>query len=214
MLLGTAQRHNRMNHKLTVLYGNDVINAVAQYKYLGTQLNNSLNITENFDSSYRKSTSRLRLLQKIRPYLTVKATQTIYQAMIVPIITYSSMINLRLTQTQRNKLASIDRRARSIIGCETTCSLEGLIMKQSCILVRKCLDGNTCINFRDYFQKMNHDKNTRNVNNCLRLPVIRTEYARRSFSFMASKYYNELPLDCRMDFDFPAFVRKVSTHFQ
>lgn len=134
--------------------------------------------------------------------------------MIVPVIAYGSLINLNLTNTQQNKLKSIDRRAQIITGCKNLCSIKGTIFKNCCMTVRKCIDGRTCENFVDYFMVMDHNQNTRNNNSSLRLPATRTEYGRRSFHFMASKNYNELPLECRKEKNFNIFIRKLDKHLK
>ena len=214
MLFGTKQKINRMKKDITIEYGNEPINKVNQYKYLGTYLDTALSLNENFTKSYKKASSRLRLLQKIRPFLTTKAAKLIYQSMIVPVITYSSLINLNLTNTQLNKLKSIDRRAFNITGCKNLPSIEGTIRKNCCKTVRKCIDGRTCENFLNYFTVIEHNQNTRNKNSSLRLPATRTEYGRRSFRFQASKFYNDLPLEYRKENDFNIFVRILNKQFK
>ena len=214
MMFGTPQKLKNITKPLCIKYRNEVVNTVTHYKYLGTELNTSLNLNEDFNLSYKKTTSRLRLLLKIRPYLTVKAAKTIYQATIVPVMTYSRMINLNLTSTQRKKLQSIDDRARKIIPSDTICSIESTIKKNCCVLVRKCIDCELCVNFNDYFVLMNHNHNTRNAKSLLRLPAIHTEYGRRSFKFMASKYYNDLPRDIVSNDNFNSFKIKICEHFK
>jgi len=199
---------------MDIVYRHELVNKVHQYKYLGTYLDTTLNLNEDFTRSYKKATSRLRLLQKIRPFLTVKAAKSIYQSMIIPVITYSSLMNLNLTSTQLNKLKSIDKRAETITGCNNLRSIRGTILKNCCTTVRKCVDGKTCDNFVDYFTVMDHNHNTRNNNSSLRLPPTRTEYGRRSFKFMASKYYNELPSECRNEDSFKNFIRKLDNHLK
>lgn len=203
-----------MKNDIEIVYRNEPVNQVNEYKYLRTYLDSTLSLKEDFTRSYKKATSRLRLLLKIRPFLTTKAAKSIYQSMIVPVITYSSLINLNLTNTQLTKLKSIDRRAQNITGCNNLCSINETIFKNCCMTVRKCLDGRTCENFVDYFTVMEHSQNTRNNSSSLRLPATRTEYGRRSFRFMASKCYNTLPLECRKENDFNVFIRKLNLHLK
>ena len=87
MLFGTHQKLNRIKSDIEIKYRNEPVNRVKQYKYLGTYLDTTLNLKEDFTRSYKKATSRLRLLQKIRPFLTLKAAKSIYLSMIVPVIT-------------------------------------------------------------------------------------------------------------------------------
>ena len=209
-MFGTPQKLKKITKPLCIKYRNEVVNTVTHYKYLGIELNTSLNPNEDFNLSYKKTTSHLRLLLKIRPYLTVKAAKSIYQAMIVPVMTNSRMINLNLINTQRKKLQSIDDCARKIIPSDAICPIESTIKKNCCVMVRKCIDCELCVNFNDYFVLMN----TRNAKSLLRLPAIRTEYGRRSFKFMASKYYNDLPRDIVSDDNFNSFKIKICEHFK
>ena len=66
------------------------------------------------------------------------------------------------------------------------------------------------LSFRDYFQLTEHSIRTRNSSNLIRLPVIKTEYARKSFSFTGAKEYNILPLEARemATTDFTTFLKK------
>ena len=50
----------------------------TSYKYLGTHLDSTLALNGDFNSKYRKLSSRLQLLSKLRPNLNVKAAKLIY----------------------------------------------------------------------------------------------------------------------------------------
>lgn len=126
MLFGTHQKLKKLTKPLCIKYRNQIVNTVTHYKYLGTELNTSLNLNEDFNLSSKKTTSRLRLLLKIRPLLTVKAAKATYQTMIVPVMTYSRMTNLNLTCTQRKRLQSIDDRAQKIVPSVNICSIENI----------------------------------------------------------------------------------------
>jgi len=54
---------------------NQKINSTTSYKYLGTLLDSYLN--ENFEKSYKKTSSRVRLLEKMRCYLTTEAADLV-----------------------------------------------------------------------------------------------------------------------------------------
>ena len=137
-------------------------------------------LSENFDSCYKKASGRLRLLQQLRPYLTTSAALRVYQSMIVPLITNSC--NLKpLTNTQIDKLGSLDRRAENIIRTKPTC-IANCINRDVCLLVKKCLlksyDSET---FNNYFTITEHA--TRNNLCLIRLPRVRLETARQAFFF-------------------------------
>ena len=84
---------------------------------------------------------------------------------------------------------------------------------RACKLVRKCLDKDVCGHFQNYFTLIEHHKETRNNNRTLRLPNFKKEYARKSFLYMGTKVYDELPLDIRQTKSKKKFVEKIKMHF-
>ena len=87
------------------------------YKYLGITIYSGLNFNSNFDISFRKTSGRLRLLTKLQPMLTPPAARTIYQTMVVPILTYASLSTLKLNITNERKLDKLHSRATRVIAC-------------------------------------------------------------------------------------------------
>ena len=83
------------------------------------------------------------------------------------------------------------------------------------VLVKKCLlkkfDLDT---FDNYFQIIEHKKNTRNNNYSVRLPRVKLELARQGFFFVGGSLYNSLPLELRQVDDIPVFKRGLKEHFK
>ena len=71
----------------------------------------------------------------------------------------------------------------------------------------------TCDSFKTYFTLENHARETRNNEYLLKLPTIRTEYARKSFYFMGAKLYNDLPLELRKIESYRDFENSITEHF-
>ena len=69
LLFGTAQRIRKCTEPLCTLHENGQINITSTYKYLGVQLDSSLNLNSDFDAKYKKASGRLQLLPKIRKHL-------------------------------------------------------------------------------------------------------------------------------------------------
>ena len=91
------------------------------------------------------------------------------------------------------RLSSLHAHAVKIVslGSSTPVDLPSVIQcnhKRACEVVRKCLVKDISSLFHDYFTVINHEKKTRNNDCLLRLPKIRTEYARKSFFFMGAKF--------------------------
>ena len=86
MLFGSSRWLKKSGNLLNVKYEGNKYNFVTQYKYLGTIIDNHLNLNESFNGSYKHASTRLRLLERLRPYLTVVVTIKVYLPMIGPII--------------------------------------------------------------------------------------------------------------------------------
>ena len=65
-----------------------------------------------------------------------------------------------------------------------------------------------------YFERLNHNNNTRNAGNTLRLPKCRLEYLKRSFYFLGAKYFNDLPLEIRKETSFSKFNILINKYFK
>ena len=147
------------------IYNGTVINNTKSYVYLGNSLDPSLILNENFYKSVKKASSRLQLLYKTRPYLTLEAALNVYKMMILPILTYSSIIKLQFTKTELTRLTLIENRAHRIIennelGNNVTIpTTVNVIKKNACVIVRNILFNKVCENFRNYFKWNNHSIN-------------------------------------------------------
>ena len=215
MILGTAKRLGKDDEAdLNVKYGDKTVTRVTTYKYLGLIIESSLNFQEHFQRSYRKASSKLGLLERIRLNLTPTARRLIYQMMILPLLTYSSVVNLNLTPTNIYLLKNLSRRAEQIINDgERVNEIENEIKKQSCKFVRKCLDGKVCSNFINYFELQNHEFNTRNNAAAIKLPKVKLSCAKKAFYFTGAKTYNDLPMNIRKEENFKAYVKMLKYHF-
>ena len=123
----------------------------------------------------------IKLLQRLRPQLTVKAAVAIYQTMLLPLFTYCSIITSQTSNTHKKKIKSFEERARKIIQPEAILpSIDEITKKKVCANVYKCLSGDTCEFFQDYFEIMRN--NTRNNGQLIRIPKIRLESTKKPFS--------------------------------
>ena len=163
--------------------------------------------------SYKRCSGRLRLLSKLRGSLTDAAALRIYQAMILPIMTYAGIVKLNYNKSQLTKMTSLDNRAKEVIGTKNLPLIWNTIKKRSISVVRKCLDKDVCENFQGYFEVNTHNLCTRNSGTLLKLPKVRLEFSRSSFFYLGAKIYNELPVAIRREADIGAFRKLVDEHF-
>ena len=63
-----------------------------------------------------------------------------------------------------------------------------------CTFVFDCLQDNVCDPFKSYFERKEHGQNTRNNNLAVKVPRMKTEFRRKSFSVTAANIYNKVPI--------------------
>ena len=207
MLFGTPRKLSECV-ELNFYYNGVKINNTTRYKYLGIEVDNHVNLNDHFESTYKKMSGLLRLLCKLRPNLTKKAAKSVYESMIVPLFLFNCVTNLIYTRSKVEKLASIRKRAYSIINNETSStendnetvelrSLNDLSKQHACILIKKCLDRSICPNFYNHFRLNLYSTKTRNQGSLLVVPKIRLESTKSSFFFMGVRVFNSLPIEIR-----------------
>ena len=173
MLFGTKKRLKQQESKIEINYQSQPINTTNNYKYLGVQLDPSLNMQEHFNSICRKASSCIPLLKKIRPFITDLATLRIYQALIVPIITYCSLTNFYHQPYRKSPILALESRVCKLTNKDIP-SVNKIFQRKICTTVFKCLNDDVP-NFEDYFELISHGKGTRNNNRILRTPKIKLE---------------------------------------
>jgi hypothetical protein len=91
--------------------------------------------------------------------------------------------------------------------------LMNLAKFQTCLLVTQCMDMNTCSNFNNYFERLQHEKNMRNNGFSLKIPKIRLESTKSAFYYNGAIQFNKLPFDVRATDSFMQFKRALKEHF-
>ena len=73
---GTSKRLSMLQREIEIKIMNQPINVTNSYKYLGVEIDHSLDLNSHFERTYKKMTTRLRLLNRIRTFLTAEAALT------------------------------------------------------------------------------------------------------------------------------------------
>ena len=184
------------------------------YKDLGVKVDPSLNLNDHFQCVYKTSSSRLRLLQRVRPNLMKTAALRIYKAFILPKIMYCSFTNYFQQNYRLNLLSSLENRASAIINTKSrvrVSSINQIHKRKICKFVRKCLDGQAA-NFVNYFTLIYHNRGTRNNKCSIRLSSINLESTRNSFFFSGAYVYNKLPKEPRSEAKFNNFINLLNKY--
>ena len=144
----------------------------------------------------------MNLSRRIRSNTDTLSAERIYRTMIMPIFTYCGQITLGWSETRRCQIRNLEQRSHRIILQNSKClncelrlsSTENFLKKKACLFVFDCLKGNVCSPFKDYFNLLIHDFNTRNSGTTIALPKVKLDFARKSFYFLGASAFNSLPL--------------------
>ena len=120
--------------------------------------------------------------------MDVSTATTIYNTMITPLILFNSIINMNFTTTKLKKISSLDRRACDITNSTKLPNLYNKVLRNGCLIVRKCLDNNVCYNFLEYLKTVNDDRTTRNNHHMIQIPKVRLVMANKQFLLHECSY--------------------------
>ena len=148
LLFGTKQKLK------TVLFFNvklqdKAVERVSKFKYLGVTLDESFTWKEHVDAVCIKVNKRLGLLARIRSCLTLEASKSVYNCLILLTLTYADAVWGELSVTCSDNLQRLQNQAAHIIMRRDSSSealnnlgwsdLKTIRGRNKCILVYKCL---------------------------------------------------------------------------
>lgn len=209
MIFGTNPRlKNLDNPPLRIQHQLKEIFCTDSYKYLGMLLKSNMNLTDHIQQSLSKASSRVYLFRKIRPMLDAKTSCRIFNAMILPYLTYCSFSTIgSIPDYFKSRVTRLEDRAQKVIGNEHSIIKSAKVLRtKSAKYVHRCLSGDVCMNFKNYFELCS-GRNTRNQGILLRLPKAKLETARKAFYFQGALIFNNLPIEIRREKDFLCFSK-------
>ena len=108
MIFGTAKRLNALNgRKLALSLNGTLIKTTSSYKYLGVNLDSSLNLKLHFEKMYKRTAGRFNLLRRIRPLIDKTSAEKIYKAMIQPVFMYCGTLGLCWSRSRHVKVRKL-----------------------------------------------------------------------------------------------------------
>ena len=91
MTFGSKNKIKKANN-INIKIGNDILGHVPTYKYLGINLDQTLNYKYHSESLLRLINHKLYMFSKIRKYLNISSALTLYKTMILPYFDYGDII--------------------------------------------------------------------------------------------------------------------------
>ena len=214
VLFGTPQRLSKAE-KIEISINESVVHESFQYTYLGVTLNHHLNLHEHLSTIFKKATSHLKLLQRVRVNLTPHVAFCIYNVMIKSQMTQCSAILLRLSCHWIEKLECVQDKAKIICGiqkAEEWTTIADSIKGNAMMMVFKSLYYNKPQLFNNYFSRLTHSYTTRGNRSLLNLPRVRTEAGRKSFRYQGALIFNSLPAEIRNEVSILRFKNSLKKY--
>ena len=137
LLFGTPQKVSKYLSDFEIDVNDTKITVTKSYKYLGIPVDSSLNMNTFFDKCYKKASTRLNLLSKLRQEFDLHSAKSIYHSMILPTFTYCGIHLLHLTNTKSRRLDSFHRRAENVVNkqAETGSTINHQCKQETCLRI-------------------------------------------------------------------------------
>ena len=111
ILIGSRTKLSNVDYTKLLKLGNNTLQFVDKYKYLGTTLDKEMNLTALLSDVKKSVLSKLFVLRKLRPYVTEKCAIAIYKQTILPVFDYVGFMLISCNKSDRNDLQIIQNDA-------------------------------------------------------------------------------------------------------
>jgi len=227
MVLGSKRKAQNMTD-LKLKISDTVIKTVNCQKLLGLYIDNTLSWKLHINSVCSKMSSRMFLLQKIKPYLTLEMRKLFYNGYISPISDYACVTWSSAAKTEINRIVKIQKRCGAHIlnkkyntNSKTLFKdLKWLTFEQrnhyfTSVIVFKAFHNQTPTYIRDLLTPSQN--NHYNLRSCekgdlklVRIP--KTNYFKQSFEFSSKTIWNSLPQSIRQTNNLITFKKKLKAY--
>ena len=207
MVIGHRRQLNKINTDLSdLVLNNEVIKRVDRTKYLGINIDESLNWKEQYKTIKNKLKGGLSSRRKLKNILPQRKLDQVYKALFESHLRYGNIVWSALSNTKLSKLQRLQTRAKELIANARykdgwTCqwlTVKSLISFEKGVMTYRILHDLCTENLRHKFteRSMVADYMTRNSGD-LQIPKVRLEYAKPSFYFSGVKNWNNIPNNIR-----------------
>ena len=95
--------------------GNESIEKVSTFKYLGLVMDEHLSFEMHIDKLYNKTYSKIGVIKKVRNCLDNKLALTLYKSLVLPHIDYCDVVYVSATKESLSKLQLVQNKACQVI---------------------------------------------------------------------------------------------------
>ena len=218
-----TSRKNKRSLDIEISMNGEKLQNVTKFKYLGVVVDHNLDWSSHINEVVRKITHSVQSVRRIKHCLNEVTLRQLYYTLILPHIDYCSTVwasstkkNLLRLQRCQNKYARLILNADyytptvKLLDTLKWQSVEIRLNFQYCVMIYKLLHGLSPPYLTRLVSYRNTIYPTRHVlTNQLYLPKPRTENKKHSFSYVATKLYNSLPMYIQTSPSLPTFKKRL-----
>lgn len=225
MLIGSGQRVGTLPDSPVLTVNGAVINKVSSTKSLGVIIDDRLNWSHHVEKVSKKIASGIGALKRIRHLVPQPILIQIFNALVQPHFDYCCTVWGNCGLTLQEKLFKLQKRAArvltfssfdseyeplfAILGWKTVTQQQQL---HKATMVFKSLHGLTPNYLSSKFENRCSTYTLRDSENKLKVPLPRTDYFKRSFSYSGAALWNSLPIEARKAESLGVFKNIVKQH--
>jgi hypothetical protein len=115
MIIGSRLKLNNLSRNPNIVIGNHSVERVQDKKVLGVKIDKELKWKDHIDAQCKKISNNIALLRRAKNFTTEQTLLTMYNALILPNLTYCSNVWHDGNNTNMNKLVKLQKRAARVI---------------------------------------------------------------------------------------------------
>ena len=226
ILIGTRQQLKKMEYN-SIRIGDDTVMAKPCIRNLGIWMDSELKMVDHVHHIQRVCYMNLRELRSIRKYLTVNATRSLVQAMVMSHLDYGNSLLYGINDGLLDKLQKVQNSAaRLVLGLRKYDHIEQgrrnlhwlpvryRILFKIAAITYKVLSTNQPAYLRELleYQQTNCRLRSRSLH-LLKVPKSKLKQAGdRSFAVASPTVWNSLPHEVKASPSIETFRKKLKTH--
>ena len=205
------------NYELT-LKSNNIL-TIDELKLLGVTIDNNLTFSSHIKLVLSKIHAKIAALRRIRNFIDSDTAVKLYKSYILPHFDYCSPLLIGINQTLSDKLENANYYVlRTLFNLPKSISYKQILLQynlDSIIKHRRMVQALTLVykSYPNYISNMFRTKNCvynlRGNGSRLDQPAPNTGFKHRSFSYIACRLWNKIPLHVREDPNLKNFMAKL-----
>ena len=227
MVIGSRQRIATLEGDIALSVNGITLEKVRIVNCLGLSIDEFLTWDTHMQSIKHKVTCNIRILKRIKPFLSQENLITLYKSIVEPYLSYCCIVWDSISDTLANNLQKLQNRAARIITGASYyrrsadirhelgwLSLVHMRQHHKAIMMFKVVNGLCPTYLSDMFTFNNslNDYSLRSSRTNLELPKNRTNYYKNSFAFSGAKVWNALPSNLKEEASLERFKTKLKSH--